>query len=78
METSVGINHVDNIAVMMKPGTKNGIEPILNFSPSTFVLLFAIIAHNGTIMTNNETLDNFTVVAITIASGPILSPAAIA
>ena len=78
MEISVGINHVDNIAVMMKPGTKYGIVPILNFSPSTFVLLFAIIAHNGTIMTNSETLDNFTVVAITIASGPKLSPAAIA
>ena len=58
---STGITHVDRIAVNTKPGTKYGILPISNFCPFVFVLLFAIIVHNGTMMTNNDTLDSFIV-----------------
>mgnify|MGYP001328851582 CR=1 FL=1 len=48
---STGISHVDRTAAKTKPGMKYGILPISNLCPSTFILLFAIIAHNGTMMT---------------------------
>ena len=74
----VGKIQVDSIAATTNPGTKYGIDPIFVISSLSLLTLFPIIAHNGTIITRRDTLDNYTAVAISIASGPIVSPAATA